>query len=147
MSPMISPMRVVIDTSVLVAGLRSRLGASNELLELVALGKCIPLVTTAMFLEYESVLRRPEQRAATGMRLEDINGFLAAFASAAEPVEIDFMWRPQLTDPADEMLLEAAVNGRAKYLVTHNVSDFLPAATSFGISVITPGQFVKRLAS
>jgi putative PIN family toxin of toxin-antitoxin system len=139
-------MRIVIDTSVLVAGLRSRLGASNKLLELVALGKCTPLVTTAMFLEYESVLRRPEQRAVTGMRIADVNGFLAAFASAAEPVEIDFMWRPQLTDPADEMLLEAAVNGRAKCIVTHNVSDFLPAADLFGVSIVTPGQFIKGLA-
>lgn len=140
-------MRIVIDTSVLVAGLRSRLGASNKLLELVALGKCTPLVTTAMFLEYESVLRRPEQRAVTGMKIADVNGFLAAFASAAEPVEIDFMWRPQLTDPADEMLLEGAVNGRAQYIVTHNVSDFFPAADLFGISIVTPGQFVKELAS
>jgi putative PIN family toxin of toxin-antitoxin system len=127
-------MRIVIDTSVLVAGLRSRFGASNRLLEMVAFRQCIPLCTTAMFMEYESVLRRPE------------NAFLAAFASAAEPVEIDFMWRPQLTDPADEMLLEAAVNGRAQYIVTHNVSDFLPAAKLFGISIVTPGKFVKEIA-
>jgi len=140
-------MRIVIDTSVLVAGLRSRLGASNKVLELVALRRCAPLVSTAMFLEYESVLRRPEQRLVTGMRIADVDGFLAAFASAAEPVEIDFMWRPQLTDPADEMLLEAAVNGCAEYIVTHNVSDFLPAAVSFRMPVVTQGKFISEYHS
>ena len=60
------PPRVVLDTSVIVAGLRSRLGASNRLLELVAEERLVPLVTTALFLEYEEVLKRPEQRLATG---------------------------------------------------------------------------------
>ena len=65
-------MRVVLDTSVLVAGLRSRLGASNRLLALVAEGRCVPLVTTAVFLEYEDVLLRPEHRLATGMIERDV---------------------------------------------------------------------------
>jgi predicted nucleic acid-binding protein len=103
------------------------------------------LVTTALFLEYEDVLNRPEQRLATGMSKEDIVGFLAALASAAEPVDIHFMWRPQLTDPADELVLEAAVNGRASAIVTHNVRDFLPAAREFKIEVITPSVMLQRM--
>jgi predicted nucleic acid-binding protein len=31
----------------------------------------------------------------------------------AEPVPTHFLWRPQLRDPNDEVVLEAAVNGRA----------------------------------
>jgi hypothetical protein len=58
-------------------------------------------VTTALFLEYEAVLQRPEQQLATGMNSKDVEGFLAAFASATEPVELNFLWRPQLRDPAD----------------------------------------------
>jgi putative PIN family toxin of toxin-antitoxin system len=138
-------MRVVLDTSVLVAGLRSRLGASNAVLSRVAEGRCVPLVTTAIFLEYEAVLLRPEHRLATSMEPEDVSGFLAALASAAEPVEIDFQWRPQLKDPADEMMLEAAVNGRARAIVTHNVRDFLPAAGRFGVVVLTPAALLKEL--
>ena len=98
------PPRVVLDTSVIVAGLRSRLGASSHLLALVAEERLVPLVTTALFLEYEEVLKRPEQRLATGMDEKDIKGFMAAFASAA--------------DPDDEIVLEAAVNGRSKVIVT-----------------------------
>jgi predicted nucleic acid-binding protein len=76
--------RIVLDTSILVAALRSGRGASNRLVELVALGKLRPLVSTALFLEYEDVLMRPETRLATKMDAADVQGFLAAFASAAE---------------------------------------------------------------
>jgi putative PIN family toxin of toxin-antitoxin system len=140
-----SPSQVVLDTSVIVAGLRSQLGASNRVLTLVAERRLVPLVTTALFLEYEDVLNRPEQRLATGMAKEDVAKFLAALASAAEPVDVHFMWRPQLADPADELVLEAAVNGRASAIVTHNVRDFLPAASGFKIEVITPSVMLQRM--
>ena len=107
-----NPRRVVLDRSVVVAGLRTRLGASNRLLELVAEQRVIPLVTTALFLEYEEVLKRPEQRLATGMSEADVMGFLAAFASAAEPVDVHFLWRPLLADPDDELVLECAARNR-----------------------------------
>jgi putative PIN family toxin of toxin-antitoxin system len=140
-----SAQRVVVDTSVIVAGLRSQLGASNPILTFVAERRLVPLLTTALFLEYEDVLNRPEQRLATSMATEDVSGFLAALASAAEPVDVHFMWRPQLADPADELVLEAAVNGRASAIVTHNVRDFLPAAGDFEIEVITPSVMLQRL--
>jgi len=139
-------MRVVLDTSVLVAGLRSRLGASNRVLFEVAERRCTPLVTTAVFLEYEAVLLRSEHRLPTGMSPKDVEGFLAAFASAAEPVELNFLWRPQLRDPADELMLEAAVNGRADTLVTHNVGDFQSATARFGVRTLTPSALLKELA-
>ena len=137
--------RIVVDTSVIVAGLRSQLGASNRVLAHVAERRLMPLVTTALFFEYEDVLNRPEQRLATGMAKEDVVGFLAAFASAAEAVDVHFMWRPQLADPADELVLEAAVNGRASAIVTHNLRDFLPAALDFEIEVITPSDMLRRM--
>jgi putative PIN family toxin of toxin-antitoxin system len=137
--------RIVVDTSVVVSGLRSQLGASNLVLTLVAARRLRPLVTTALFLEYEDFLNRAEQRLATGMSKEEVIGFLAALASAAEPVEVHFMWRPQLTDPADELVLEAAVNGRASAIVTHNVRDFLSAASAFEIDVITPSVMLERM--
>ena len=129
----------------IVAALRSRSGASNALLEHVGRGRLRPWVTTALFLEYEEVVKRPETRLATGMSDEDVGGFLAALASAAEAVEVNFRWRPQLTDPKDELVLEAAVNGQADALVTHNLRDFEPAKQLFGLRVLLPRDVLREL--
>jgi len=140
-------LRVVVDTSVVVSALRSRSGASNAVLRHVALRELTPLATTALFLEYEDVLRRPEQRLAHGLTVEQIDQFLAALASACEPVDVRFHWRPQLSDPNDEMVLEAAVNGRADRLVTHNTRDFAVAGITFGLPIVTPGALLLEMRS
>jgi putative PIN family toxin of toxin-antitoxin system len=137
--------RIVIDTSVIVSALRSRHGASHALLTMVADEQLRPLMTVALFLEYEDVLKRAEQRLAHGLTLAQIDGFLAALASACDPVEIHFQWRPQLSDPADEMVLEAAANGRADAIVTHNVRDFVVAANRFRLRAVTPGTWLREL--
>ena len=136
--------RAVLDTSVLVAGLRSSLGASAQLLGLVADRVVTPLVSTPLFLEYEDVLKRAEHLQVMAMTAGDVEGFLSAFASASEPVDIHYRWRPQLRDAGDEMVLEAAINGRAKALVTHNLRDLAEAGKAFGIPVIGPAEAVKR---
>lgn len=62
-----------------------------------------------------------------------------------EPVEVYFQWRPQSADPNDEMVLEAAINGPADALVTHNVADFPGPAERFRISVLRPGDLLKKV--
>ena len=138
-------LRIVLDTSVIVAALRSRFGAGNAVLRHVAAGEFVPLVTPALFLEYEEVLKRPEQRQVHGLNADQLDRFLAALASACEPVEIHFQWRPQLNDPADEMVLEAAINGRADALVTYNIRDFREAARRFRLQVISPATLLQEI--
>jgi putative PIN family toxin of toxin-antitoxin system len=139
--------RAVLDTDVIVSALRSARGASNALLRLVALEKVTPLVTPALFLEYEAVLKRPDQTEAHGLSALDVDRFLSAFASGCEAVDVSFRWRPQLNDADDEMVLEAAINGQADALVTHNVRDFAVAAKRFGLRVLRPGEYLKELQS
>ena len=139
--------RVILDTDVIVTALRSATGGSNAVLREAAHGRLTPLVTPALFLEYEAVLKRPEQRLAHGLGLRDIDHFLAALASGCEAVEVSFQWRPQLSDPNDEMVLETAVNGRADALITHNVRDFAKGAARFGLRVLRPGELLKELRS
>lgn len=134
----------MLDSSVIVSAFRSRRGASNRVLGLVADGRVVPLVTPALFLEYEDVLKRPEQLAASGLSPLEVDAALAALAAAAEPVEVRFAWRPQLPDPGDEMVLEAAVNGRADALVTHNLADFAGAAPRFGLALLRPADLLER---
>jgi len=136
---------VVLDTSVVVAGLRSRSGAANAVLRLVATKKLKVLATPPLFLEYEDVLNRPEQRLAHGLTAENVEEFLAELAALIEPVEVHFRWRPQARDPNDEMVLEAVINGRADALVTYNIADFAAAAKHFGFELLRPGELLKRV--
>ena len=108
--------------------------------------KLIPLVTIALFLEYEEVIGRPEHQLVHRLDLEEIQRFLGALASACEPVDVRFLWRPQLRDPGDEMVLEAAINGQADMLVTHNVRHFTSAGSRFGLRVLTPAELLAEVS-
>ncbi len=139
--------RIVLDTSVVVAALRTRSGAGNAVLRLVASRRLVPLATPPLFLEYEEVLKRAEQQLAHGLRPDEVDEFLAELAALIEPVELHFRWRPQSRDPNDEMLIEAAINGRADALVTYNTSDFIMAGERFGIRVLNPAELLKKVKS
>ncbi len=135
----------MLDSSVVVSAFRSRLGASSRLLGLVEDGRLVPLATPALFIEYEDVLKRPEQREVSGLSLAEVDTALTALAALVEPIEIRFMWRPQLADPGDEMVLDAAVNGQADALVTHNLAHFALAAPRFGLTLLRPGKLLERI--
>src|SRR2546430_3884802 len=105
--------RIVLDTSVVVAGLRTQLGAGNAVLRLVAKRRLVALATPPLFLEYEDVLKRPEHRLSHGLAPEAIEEFLAELAALIEPVEVHFQWRPPSPGPNDGMVVEAAIHGPA----------------------------------
>lgn len=134
-----------MDTSVVIAGFRTRNGAGNAVLRLVARRKLIPLATPPLFLEYEEVLRRPEQRLAHGLSAMQIEQALRELAALVVPVEVHFLWRPQLRDSKDEMVLEAAINGNADALITYNVADFQLVARRFDIPVLRPAELLKEV--
>ncbi len=100
------------------------------------------LATPPLFLEYEAVLKRPEQLAASGLSPADVDAALDAHAALIEPVEAHLSWRPQLNDPDDEMVLEAAINGRADALVTYNAPHFRAAASRFGVRLARPVEIL-----
>jgi len=135
----------VLDTAVVVAALRTRLGAGNAVLRLVAQKRVVALATPPLFLEYEDVLKRPEHQLVHGLTPEAVDQFLAELAALLEPVEVHFQWRPQSRDPNDEMVLEAAINGQANALVTYNIKDFAEAGERFRISVLRPGDLLKKV--
>ncbi|MEO8811788.1 MAG: putative toxin-antitoxin system toxin component, PIN family [Caulobacteraceae bacterium] len=139
--------RVVLDTAVIVSAFRSRRGASFALLRALARGRFIMLATPPLFLEYEDVLKRPEQRLISGLTLGEVDERLEQLAAILEPVEMHMRWRPQLRDPGDEMVLEAAINGRADALVTYNVRDFVGAAPRFGVRLARPLDLLLETTS
>ena len=104
------------------------------------------VLSVALALEYEAVCRDPEQRIASGLSEAEVETIVTALCAVAEPVETRFLWRPQLHDPADEMVLDAAINGAADILVTFNRRDFGQAPARFGIALLSPQEALRRLS-
>ncbi|MGD9881883.1 MAG: putative toxin-antitoxin system toxin component, PIN family, partial [Reyranella sp.] len=107
------------------------LGRSRRLLELAFEDRLTLLASVALFLEYESVAFRPDIQALAALNKGEMTNFFTDLASAIEPVEIHFLWRPTLADAADEMVLEAAVNGQADIPATFNARHFAPAESAW----------------
>lgn len=141
----LSALRVVLDTNVLVATLRSENGASRQIVLAAMEREIRPLISVPLMVEYEAVLKRPDQLAATELTVDEIDTFLNAMAAVADPVQLRYLWRPMLDDPADEMVLETAVNGNAERLVTFNLRDLRKAARRFGILALSPPDFWKEM--
>lgn len=131
-------MLVVLDTDVLVAAIRSRLGASRAWVRAVLTGEAMLLLSVPLALQYEAVLIRSEHLAASGASIAQIMALLDALCAVCRPVDISFLWRPMLRDPDDEMVLETAANGRADRLLTFNERHFA-GADRLGVTVERPG--------
>lgn len=133
---------VVLDTNVLIAGLRSRNGASFRLLDLLADERFEISVSVPLVLEYEAVARRHASE--LGLSLADVDAVVDFVCRAAHHRRIFFLWRPFLRDPKDDMVLEVAVEAQCQHIVTFNVRDFR-GSDQFGITPITPSEFLSRL--
>ncbi|MBI4519690.1 MAG: putative toxin-antitoxin system toxin component, PIN family [Gemmatimonadetes bacterium] len=138
-------MRMVLDCDVLVAALRSDQGASRQLV-LAAFDKQYQLLLSVpVVIEYEAVLTRTEHLEAADLSAEDVGRILDGLVAVGEAVRLSFRWRPILTDPEDDMVLETAVNGRADLLVTFNQRHFADGAGQFGVEVASPAEALARL--
>jgi predicted nucleic acid-binding protein len=120
-------------------------GASRRLLVAALERRLTLLASVPLMIEYQAVMTRPEHLKASGLSAADVNVLLDAVAAVVEPVRLAFLWRPVVRDPGDDMVLEAAVNGRADALVTFNIRDFVGVEEQFGVAVLSPGEAVRRL--
>ena len=134
-----------MDTDTIVAAMRSPTGASAALLRAAQAGRVALPATSPLCLEYESVCSRPEHMAAAGFGPADLAVFLDALVDLVEPVDAWFLWRPQLRDPGDELVLEAAVSGRASAIVTFNRRHYGPTVARFGIDILLPAEAIRRV--
>lgn len=135
---------IVLDTNVLVAGLRSRLGASARLLTLVGRGLVEINVSVPVMLEYEAVLKRP--RVVPAFIARDIEALLDGLCALARRRQIFYLWRPQLSDAGDDAILELAVAAEHAPIVTYNGADFRQAA-SLGVRVLTPRELLYEIGA
>lgn len=133
-------MRVVFDTSVLVAAARSRDGASFALVTSIPSPRFQICLSVGLYTEWQDVLTRPEHLP-PGQTSEDALRFLRFLASQARLQDIFFLWRPFLPDPDDDMILELAFAAGCRYIVTHNTKDFR-GCQQLGTEAITPRDFL-----
>jgi predicted nucleic acid-binding protein len=138
---------LVLDTDVIIAAMRSPLGASAALLMAARRGEIRMLANVALALEYEATCRRAEHGVAAGLSPAQVGVFIDAVVALAEPVETHFLWRPRLRDPGDELVLEAAVNGRANAIVTFNQKDFGEIPMKFTVELLAPVDGLRRIKS
>lgn len=138
-------MRLVLDTSVIVAATRSDAGASRQLLVAALERRFELLLSVPLALEYEAVLKRPEQIAVSHATVQDIDKLLDALIAVSSPVHRALFWRTLLRDADDEMVLEAALSENTDLLVTFNKRDFRPGASKLGIALATPREALKRI--
>lgn len=127
-----------MDADTVVAAMRSPSGASAAILRAARRDKITLLLTVSLALEYEAACRRAEHRLAAGLSERQVEVFVDAVVAMSVPVETHFLWRPQLRDANDEMVLEAAVNGRADILVRFNLRDYGLAPARLGLEALFP---------
>jgi len=135
----------VLDTSVMVAALRSSREASRQLLLGALTHRFELLLSVPLLLEYEAVLTRAEQLTAFGIGRRDVERALDDITSVARPVRLSYRWRRQLSDAKDDMVLETAVNGNADAVVTFDQADFAPLGERFDCRVMLPREALCEL--
>lgn len=136
-------MRVVFDTSVLVAAMRSRQGASYALVSSIPTPDFQLCLSVGLYTEWLEVLTRPEHLTPASTA-DDARRFLRYLASQSHLQEIHFLWRPFLPDPDDDLVLELAFAANCRHIVTHNVKDFR-GLEQLGIAPVTPREFLKQI--
>jgi putative PIN family toxin of toxin-antitoxin system len=138
-----TPLRVVLDTNVLVAAVRSRQGASFALVSSIPSPEFQPCLSVGLYTEWQEVLTRPENLP-PDRKAEDALGFVRYLASQSHLQEIHFLWRPFLPDADDDMVLELAFAAGCRHIITHNVKDFR-GSEQVGVTALSPREFLKLI--
>jgi predicted nucleic acid-binding protein len=125
--------------------MRSPGGASAAILRAARQREVTLLASVPLAMEYEATCSEAEHRLASGLSDLEVDVFVTAVIALSEPVETHFLWRPQLHDPGDEMVLEAAINGHADALVTFNLRDFGIVPSHFGVELLLPREAIRRI--
>ena len=135
-------MRAVMDTNVLVAALRSRRGASFEIVRRLRLGQWSAVLSNHLLYEYEEILKR--QAPELGLSLEGVDELLNAICARGEECLLSHAWQPILSDPDDEPLVQLAIESDAFRIVSHNVRHLRPAI-QLGVELLRPREFLDKL--
>jgi putative PIN family toxin of toxin-antitoxin system len=135
-------MKIVIDTNVLFAALKSRRGASYKLVSLIPSKRFSIAISVPLIIEYEDVLRRG--RLPASLTEKDITDFIDFLCHIGDQQEIFFLWRPFLPDSSDDLVLEVAVASGCDAIITYNKRHF-KNVEKFGLRILDPKEFLTEI--
>ena len=135
---------VVIDTSILISALIGSGGPSREILRKCLQGKFTPIISNALFLEYEDVSQRKKVQKLCPLTNDEIRELLNAFYGVCHWVPIYYLWRPNLLDEGDNFLIELALAGNASYIITNNIRDLKNTELKFpSLTIAKPEELLR----
>jgi putative PIN family toxin of toxin-antitoxin system len=137
-------MNVVIDTNVWISALISQDGGAREIIRLALIDKISPQLSTALFLEYEDVMKRDKIINLCSLNIDEQQELFQAFLSTCKWNEIFYLWRPNLDDEGDNLLIELAVASNSEVIITDNKRDLKSGELLFDFEVLTPKEFLER---
>jgi putative PIN family toxin of toxin-antitoxin system len=135
-------MKIVIDTNVLFASLKSSRGASYKLVSLLPSNRFSIVISVPLIIEYEDVLRRGKLPASISEK--DISDLIDFFCYVGDHQEIFFLWRPFLPNSSDDLVLEVAVAGSCDAIITYNKRHF-KNVEKFGLRILDPKEFLIEI--
>lgn len=137
-------MLITLDTNVVYQALSSSKGSSYHILQLVRNRQIQIALSVPLFNEYEEVLKREQSLKHFGLQISDIDKFLRFIAYVGKKFDTYYLFRPNLKDEKDNMIVELVVSSHSDYLLTNNVKDFNYAELKFDqLKVVTPNEFIK----
>lgn len=135
---------IVIDTSVIISALIGQKGPSREILRKALLSEYKPLISNALFQEYQDVTNREQIHSICPLTGNEIAELLNAFYSICSWVPIYYLWRPNIIDESDNFLIELALAGNATHIVTNNIKDLKNAELKFpNLEILTPETLLR----
>jgi putative PIN family toxin of toxin-antitoxin system len=141
------PVRIVLDTNVLVSALLKGSSLPGQILTLIFAGKVIPVLEEHIFHEYEVVLARPRLKIPPESAYRTLT-FLAAIGEWVEPdlsnPSLTGLALPNIQDASDLPFAQAAIAANVWALVTGNERHFT-FLTDYGRRVLTPAEFLRQL--
>ena len=136
--------KIVVDTNVFIGAILSSQGLNRELIRRCLLGEYLPIMSNALYLEYESVIERKDVIAKCQLDISKVNELLDGFLSVSMWVNIYYSWRPNLRDEGDNHVIELAIAGNAQIIATNNLRDFRGSELTFPqLQVLNPYQIIE----